>query len=126
MKNKKVKIIILVCGLLVIAAVVGYLLGKGKVYSIKLEGNATTGYEWNCTLSQEGIIKEIDTYYTSNEAKDGEVGTPGVWTYKFKAIKPGTVILTCDYERSFEEDSSVETKIYPLEIDKDLNVKGLY
>lgn len=94
-----------------------------KTYTIKLEANASTGYEWVCTMNKKGIIKEVKSYYTESNSK--LVGAPGIFTYKFKAIKAGTVILTCDYQKSHEENSTVKTEVYTFEVNRNLNIKGL-
>lgn len=94
-----------------------------KTYAIKLDANASTGYEWVCSMNKKGIIKEVGSYYTKSDSN--LVGAPGVFTYKFKALKAGTVVLTCDYQKSFEDNSTIKTEVYTFEVTRDLSIKGL-
>ncbi|SRR5574344_1050478 len=121
-KNTIIKIAFVVILLAVIGVIIA-ILSRGKTISIRLEGNATTGYEWKCTANKEGILKQVGDSYTTDDKN--VVGSSGVWTYKFKGLKAGRVVLNCDYQRSFEENSTIKTEIYILEVDKDLSIKEL-
>lgn len=93
-----------------------------KNYTINLRGNATTGYTWSYSVDKEGIIKEEVNKYTPDKAEEGVVGTGGVQTYSFKSVKEGDVTITFKYAKSWEDNSTIETKTVKLHVDADGNI----
>ncbi|WP_296692731.1 protease inhibitor I42 family protein [Treponema sp. UBA7567] len=88
--------------------------GNSKELKIVLEGNETTGYSWENTLTNEEIvsIKEKVTYL----GKDGITGAPSKFEYSVKALKDGTTDLTFVYKRPFEADKALDTIVYKIEV----------
>ncbi len=70
---------------------------------ISLESNPTTGYSWSeATASQNnGVLQLIAKDYTS---ESDAIGSGGVETWTYKAVKPGKADLELDYLRPFEPD----------------------
>lgn len=93
---------------------------KTKTFTISLDSNASTGYAWVYTMSEEGIVKEIKNEYVTPDTD--AVGIPGKQIFSFEGLKEGQVTLTFSYERSFEEESSIDTKTYHLVVDKNLKI----
>ncbi len=88
----------------------------GESFVIQLEENPTTGYEWTVTISDENIVKKTDDQYTTESRDEDIVGAGGVHTYTFEALKEGSTQITFVYERSFEENSAVETVVFNITV----------
>lgn len=72
----------------------------GDVFTIALDSNATTGFQW----TTEAIIANIAVleqtahdYIAPNNG--GVVGAPGIEEWTFKAIKAGTTTVAMSYDR---------------------------
>lgn len=95
---------------------------SNKNYKIELESNPSTGYSWNYSASEEGIVKLVNEKY-NEPTNENMVGVPGTQVYQFKGLKEGTVILTFTYARSWETDvAPVDIKTYTLKVDKNLKI----
>lgn len=88
--------------------------GSGQQFSIVLDGNYTTGYQWEASFDQ-AYIKMVSQEYKQNESKPGMVGVPGKQNYVFQALKQGSTKVTCTYKRSFET-SPGEQKVFNVTI----------
>ena len=88
-----------------------YSVNDGKLI-VMLEGNATTGYSWVSKIENPGILEVSDLQYIPDELKanSGMVGFGGVWKCEFTAVGPGETTVLFSYERSWEDNSSVEQK----------------
>jgi predicted secreted protein len=86
---------------------------SGKQFDIKLEGNATTGYEWEPSFDQN-YIKLVNKEYKV-ESDPGRVGAPGEQYFTFQALKQGTTEITIVYKRSWEEGSA-DKKVFKVNI----------
>jgi len=85
---------------------------KDDIFTIQLEENPTTGYAWTVSVSDESTVKLIDDQYTAESKDQNIVGGGGVHEFTFQALSAGTTQITFVYERSFEENSAVETIVY--------------
>lgn len=110
----------------VIASLSAGLTGCGKgsegvsSYMVELQGNITTGYEWICTFSQPGIVKQVISDYKSDGGTD-TVGAGGVFIFEFEGVQPGEVELLFSYIRPWEEGGTpAETASCKLVVDKKL------
>lgn len=74
---------------------------KGKVVTVKLDGNPTTGYEWTYEKAGDALVYKSDSYTSSGKAADAGAG--GVYTYTFEGAKAGTTKMTFTYARSWEQ-----------------------
>jgi len=88
----------------------------GESFVIQLDENPTTGYQWAVTISDESIVKLDKDDYQQQSAESGVVGAGGTRILTFKGLKQGTATVTLSYERSFEENSSVETLKYQVTV----------
>ena len=88
----------------------------GESFVIQLEENPTTGYEWTVTISDEDIVKLTDDQYNTEVTDEDIVGAGGTHAYTFKTLVKGAVQITFVYERSFEENSAVETIVYNVTV----------
>jgi predicted secreted protein len=85
-------------------------------YTVTLEGNPTTGYEWTYTMSRDGIVKEASNDYTQDAAGEGMVGVGGTYTFVFEGVAAGDVTLTFTYDRPWGSDGPPQTQTYKLRV----------
>lgn len=87
---------------------------KNQEWSISLEENPTTGYSWQLFITGNGSITTIsDDYKTPNyDPTSPLVGVGGIHTWYFRAEKEGEVMLTFVYERPWEVNNAIDTKVY--------------
>ena len=89
---------------------------KGETIQISLEGNPTTGFSWNDTTKSTQLKFEKMTTSSSRQL----VGSPGVFTATYRAVKMGSGTISLEYKRVFEKKPPVETfqlKVVVLEAD---------
>ena len=72
--------------------------GKGK---IELEGNPTTGYQWQVASNNDAVLEL--TYEPDYKCSSKKIGAGGVYTFKFKAVASGSSEINLVYVRSWEE-----------------------
>jgi len=82
----------------------------GNTLIVRLPGNPTTGYLWECTQSlTEGILQPVgEVEFQSEPAPSGMVGASGVFIFRFRIIASGTIPLQLVYHRPWEEEA-IET-----------------
>ena len=86
--------------------------------AVLLLENPTTGYQWTCQMSAEGILTlEQDEYLPPAEALEG-AGGQHLWVWS--GAKAGDVTLTFAYARSFEPDVAPDASVtYTFSVDAD-------
>lgn len=87
---------------------------KNNKIGISLEGNATTGYEWTYSISNEEILEETKNEYITKDT--GLVGASGVYNFEFKGLKEGTTNITFIYSRSWETEEPLYVLIYEVKV----------
>lgn len=98
----------------------------GNTLKVQLDSNATTGYQWSASASDNFMVELTSQDYVTDDSPSshgllgGAVGVGGTTFYEFKALSAGKVTLTFSYARSWESSAVKEVKIY-LAIDKNLN-----
>lgn len=87
----------------------------GEDFTIKLEGNPTTGYIWEISSSTEylHLLKLIDTYWETDRSL---VGSPAVQNFVLKPLSVGSVSLTFGYGRPWEKGNYLEERIFNIQI----------
>jgi len=80
-------------------------LDKRDVLIVRLEGNPTTGYEWQLSARLDtGILEPVgDPEYISEGGGD-IVGAGGTYVFKFRATGSGTIPLQFVYKRPWEDE----------------------
>jgi inhibitor of cysteine peptidase len=76
-------------------------LKKGQSLVVELEGNPSTGYNWQAADLDEAILKQVGE--PEFEAESDLVGAPGTVTLRFEAAGAGQVELKLVYQRPWEE-----------------------
>jgi len=114
---KKVIIIII---LIVIIGVVWWLLTKqeasqeeiktknGENFSIVLEANPTTGYEWQVDFDSV-YLELVEKNYIPDSLE--LIGSGGEETFEFLAKKSGTTEITFSYLRPWESVQPIEKRV---------------
>lgn len=81
----------------------------GRTIVVSLEGNITTGYGWQTAeLTGKAVESLGKPAYATRPHRPGMVGVGGVFTFKFKAVKPGTANLKLVYVRPWEKGKPPE------------------
>jgi len=78
---------------------------KSQEFTISLESNPTTGYQW-IPIFNTSIINLISHSFQPSTTK--LIGSPGTEIFKFKAINYGTQSLKMFYKRSWEKEPAEE------------------
>lgn len=90
------------------------ILSVGDIGKVALEGNATTGYEWQYTIEDNSIVA-LDT--ESSVVDSNLIGAGSTYTWNFKALKPGETKIILKYYRSWEgESAAIETVEYLVKV----------
>jgi predicted secreted protein len=93
-------------------------LSIGDIGRVVLKGNATTGYAWHYTISDNGIAA-LTSNDSSSAAQKGIVGAGSTYTWNFKALAAGNASITFKYYRDWEGASSAapeNTIVYQVEV----------
>lgn len=84
----------------------------GEIYTIVLDGNPTTGYEWISEVLGDTRVIDVKSSYTSpNEQIPGRGGK---YTFLITILKVGTCTLLLSYTRPWEKQTSVTSKRYNI------------
>ena len=74
----------------------------GQQFSLKLESNATTGYQWQLAQSlASGKVRQVEQKYIT--PKNGQIGTGGTEVWTFKAVGKGSTEIMFKYVRPWEK-----------------------
>jgi len=79
---------------------------NGDLVQVALPGNPTTGYSWSVTMSNKDdtvLQQQGDPVYVQQSTDPSLVGGGGTFTFTFKAVGPGQVILNFGYARPWEQ-----------------------
>ena len=86
----------------------------GEILAITLESNVTTGFSWYLTSSDPKVLAQMGEPQYQEPASDSgtpTLGAAGKQTFFMQAVETGTVIVSLEYERSFETDVAAEKTI---------------
>ena len=83
-------------------------------FTIALEANPTTGYEWRATFD-ESLLKLVESKFEPCKQAEGMVGVGGKQYFTFRALKPGKTSVTLTYQRPWEEHP-IDQKIFTVNI----------
>jgi predicted secreted protein len=84
---------------------------KGQEFTIILESNPSTGYQWIPTFNTSIINLVSHNFEPSTKL----MGSPGTDTFKFKATNQGTEPLKMIYKRSWEKEF-VKEKVFKINV----------
>ena len=78
----------------------------GETYTLRLDSNPTTGYDWYIK-SNDGL--DVNKEYVQRVTDPMVCGAGGTAVFDITSEKAGEYTLVMNYERSFEKDSCVRT-----------------
>lgn len=87
--------------------------------TVDLYANPSSGYEWECSFDEDGILVLTDSYYTPDASTIFTGKGGGTRTFKFKALNSGNVKVTFDYiKKDNKETISVSQYTYTFHVDE--------
>ncbi len=81
-------------------------LKKGATLVVSLEGNPTTGYNWQVADPAPAILKQVGDVEVTPVSD--AMGAPGTIVLKFSAVQAGQSTLKLAYHRSWEKGVAPE------------------
>ena len=75
----------------------------GEQLVVTLPGNPSTGYSWEAKSLDAGLLQQVGEAKFKSDSTN-LVGSGGNLTLTFRALKPGTTVLTLVYHRPWETD----------------------
>ncbi|MBM3167568.1 MAG: protease inhibitor I42 family protein [Chloroflexi bacterium] len=86
----------------------------GQEFTITIESNPTTGYQWELAQTpNEAIVKFVKSDYEAPQ--NGRPGQGGEEVWTFKAVGKGTAQISMRYVRSWEKDQPpAKTQTYTV------------
>ena len=88
------------------------------VLTVRLSANATTGYEWTFTSTDESAVELITSEYIADEAAADQVGVGGTYVASFRGLTAGTAHLTL-YYGSADDAAPVDTRTLEIAVAED-------
>ena len=77
---------------------------QGQTFEVALEGNPTTGYTWEVAPgSGDQVALQGEPQF---KADSNALGSGGIMTLRFEAVKQGTAPLKLIYHRTFEPNAA--------------------
>ena len=97
-------------------------LGVQEKVVIELQGNPTTGYSWEYTMSPENVIREVSNEYIADKTETNVVGSGGKFVFTFEAVTQGETTLVFSYRRPWEDDPPAQIMIFRAIVDDKNNL----
>ena len=80
-------------------------LNTSDIMVVRLPSNPSTGYTWEVQDLDDSVLEQLgDAEFESVDTAPNLVGAGGTLVMTFRAIAPGTVVLTLVYHRPWEVD----------------------
>jgi uncharacterized protein YggE len=87
----------------------------GEDFSVTLDSNPSTGYEWNVSaIANDQLVKFVKSDFTQSDSE--LLGAGGKQTLTFQALKEGKTTIVLDYARPWEKENPADTYIIQLTI----------
>jgi predicted secreted protein len=96
--------------------------GSEDVVNIALDYSAGTGYEWQCAVEPDGVVKEVGKETEDLAKGQNTAGGSLRDIYTFRAVAPGEVVITFKLERPWEEGEAAEEQVYAFTVSSDLKM----
>lgn len=94
-----------------------YKVNKNEIFEITLKSNPTTGYSWKWIKEHPSkIIDSVSSTYVKDKSEPKILGVGGNEIWKFKGKETGVETLVFEYCRSWEKNSTIETKKFVVEV----------
>lgn len=83
---------------------------QGAEFQIRLESNATTGYQWVLADSLRGPVRLVGSEYVAPAQQNPPAaGAGGHERWTFRAASPGEAVISLVYARPWEKPISGDT-----------------
>jgi len=82
----------------------------GKTFTIALDANMTTGYNWTQATKDTNVVAYVDNAYMAAAPGPQVVGGSGTDTFTFKAVGKGTTTISLAYARPWESVPPAQTR----------------
>ena len=92
--------------------------------TLRLEGNATTGYVWQLiNVEPQGIVTCLKASYEPFPHTEGRMGVGGTFVFTLQAHHDGMARLTFAYRRPWQPELKAQQRTVMLMIDKQLRIE---
>ncbi len=92
-----------------------YEISVNESFTLNLESNSSTGYSWLWTNRQSvSIVDTINQSY--NQVDTSLIGGAGEELWEFKGIEYGTETIKMEYCRSWEDNSTTQSKEFVVTV----------
>lgn len=115
---KKAISVLLACALLGSAALAET--APAASVDITLTENATTGYLWSYSVSDEAVLTVTDTGQTAGD--EALVGAPGTHSFRITGAAAGDASVAFVYSQPWEGGGTGDSFTYAFTVDENLNV----
>ncbi len=88
----------------------------GEEFTLKLDENPTTGYQWSYTVSDENVVVLSKDEYVPDSTDEDVVGAGGQRVLTFEARSKGSTVIDMVYERSWEQNENDEKLSFEIEV----------
>lgn len=88
----------------------------GETFTVKLDENPTTGYQWSYAVSDENVVALSKDEYAADRTAGDIEGAGGQRVLTFKALSKGTAAIDMVYERSWEKNENDEKLSFQIEV----------
>ena len=82
----------------------------GKTFTVALDANMSTGYNWTQTTKDTNVVAYVDIAYVATASSTQVVGGSGTVTFTFKAVGKGTTTIHLAYARPWEKVPPAQTR----------------
>jgi predicted secreted protein len=85
------------------------IIDRGDMISIRLSGNASTGYLWERVTPEAFDGTSLEPIEEAGyESLGSAPGSPGLFTFRYAAAAPGTVTLRFVHHRPWEDEPPLD------------------
>ncbi|MGD9123850.1 MAG: protease inhibitor I42 family protein [Desulfarculaceae bacterium] len=71
---------------------------EGATFAVGLPANPSTGYSWRMAVAPEAPVAEfLDAEFVQKDCQQGMVGCGGIELWRFRALSPGTAVVSLEY-----------------------------
>jgi inhibitor of cysteine peptidase len=90
---------------------------KNETFEVSLKANPSTGYSWKWIKNDVSkIIDSVGATYAQDKNPEAKLGVGGNELFKFMGKESGTDTLVFEYNRSWESNSTLETKKFVVKV----------
>ncbi len=88
----------------------------GEIFTLKLDENLTTGYQWSYVINDENVIVLSEDEYVQESTDENIAGAGGQRQLTFEAKSKGNTVISMVYEQSWEKHEDDEKLTFNIEV----------